>query len=756
MADLYNELNKWDGTKLGGILNVNLSIYNQNKQFLQILKKTAKSSIKTIVFKSIIKAEEEQIISKSSRKNIFSSKLVNTKDETGKYSFQKLQDDYVLSEKIIEQIRNDLLTKKMTVETTEKYLATLSSHSTNEIAEELRLLMQADDFKSEDNYIQQTASSIKSLFVNIKKIKNYKLLYDATHIFKAMFLIYKDISQNQKNPLTINNWELIDDKQYAETEFLANKDVSSCTIIEISQLQSKHQTYLIDLKHPAIDYLVLLKKNESIMVDLFDKFNDNKQFHDRMTLFVTDSAVEKQRSICLTKVRNTIVNFVKRIVKTMESNKLTMSELHNELSVSIKEIRTDDVEAMKVVASSWNGMLTHIIDPASKQYSTNLQLLQQIDFFQFEREDQQDKMHDDDTSNYVSISVKQKTQTNVTTDNAAALTQNEFLSLLDSISIFISGSDMIPPDLPQKQLSSYSTQQIIQLIKKKDLIYSEINTPHKIFEKIENESVDGQKLTRNVNVDAIRYLLFPNILQKEQPSVVKKTATEMVKMIRLILLQSQIQTEYIPKFDQIQDIAICRLKYYFEGGRDSIIEANEECKLNDRRIPIETSLENLKLMATKWRAKLKKWQTNMMHLREKHAVLTCFSVTDMLYLLEKIKKYVECDETKETEKQYLIMILSAKISFIDPTISMEEVEQMTNHCNKIPNNINELGALLNDIFGARLYNNISMSIGKPMVLLSKRPNLFYCKKESLILQRVIKLFLSQGLRPVANRILFCD
>eukprot|EP00483_Globobulimina_turgida_P012186 UN12208 len=215
-----------------------------------------------------------------------------------------------------------------------------------------------------------------------------------------------------------------------------------------------------------------------------------------------------------------------------------------------------------------------------------------------------------------------------------------------------------------------------------------------------------------------------------------------------MMLQYCIEKEYSPKFHKLKQLATIRLNYYFEGGRD--------CLQEQKRISVNTTLKELNVIEKEWSERLNKWKKKIKTLRQKYNVLTCFAVGDMRYLIEQIAFYVN----NVFRKQNALIKLTAKLSFIDFTISIQDVvtafEEHDIDC-AIPTTIEQLGALLEPAFGKRLYNTYHMKIGESsMVLLSKKPHLFYIQDKSRILHKTIKLFLSKEQRPTANRILFCN
>eukprot|EP01084_Bolivina_argentea_P162010 281961_1 len=154
----------------------------------------------------------------------------------GKYDFDKLIDDHKKCKKIISETQDSLLKSTITVKRIQKYLADLKGKDEKQIYNELQLLVHAND-----DYIKTIAKQIESLFRNIDKIRNYQFLHNATQCFKQMMLIYKEQQDDMK-------WELIEDDNYKNRQkILFNKDISLCSIHDISKLQSDYKDYLVDL-----------------------------------------------------------------------------------------------------------------------------------------------------------------------------------------------------------------------------------------------------------------------------------------------------------------------------------------------------------------------------------------------------------------------------------------------------------------------------------------------------------------------------
>merc|ERR1712113_602118 len=158
-------------------------------------------------------------------------------------------------------------------------------------------------------------------------------------------------------------WKIEEDEDYKDRHTkLLGKDLSLKTIYEISSIHKKYQKYLSDLTKPAINWLILLNDHPDIITDLFDKFNDDKKFNNKLTLFSTDSPIDKQRQESLTRVRNKIVKFIKQNTK---NNGIQMTDLQKHLTAEMSKIRDDDVEGMKVVTASWDQMKKNVSDPAA-------------------------------------------------------------------------------------------------------------------------------------------------------------------------------------------------------------------------------------------------------------------------------------------------------------------------------------------------------------------------------------------------------
>eukprot|EP01084_Bolivina_argentea_P250903 420576_1 len=427
-----------------------------------------------------------------------------------------------------------------------------------------------------------------------------------------------------------------------------------------------------------------------------------------------------------------------------------MTTLQNELAVTMKGINDDDVRAISIVTASWNAMLENVSDPSANQYKNNLEILKKITYFEFGDEMEQNVFARDDTTNYLRVivgddaAIEEKKQAQLQT-----LSENKFSSLLDAISIFITGSDGIPSDIPQKSLSEYTPNNLVTLINSKKL--QGLRSPSKVINKIKTENITGSVIIQNVDIDSVRDLVFSTELQDcMDAEIVRKMASEITRTIQFMLLQYRIENEYMPKFHKCKQLATIRLNYYFEGGREQLHD--------QKRISINKTMKELDVVEKEWKDRLENWKKQILTLRQTYKVLTCFTVNDMRYLIEQIAFYIKYTVKNEVKRHDTLIKLTAKLSFIDFTISNQDVAAaFETHCKTIPTNIEELGPLLETMFSERLYGYKHIQMGiESMVLLSKRPHLFYIQDKSRILHKLIKLFLSKGQRPTANRILFCD
>eukprot|EP01084_Bolivina_argentea_P226615 382769_1 len=156
---------------LNEAINIDLPIkYEENKMFLQDLDRDRKSKIKVFIFKSIIETEENKMTLQASQKISTHNQMLKFAKQ---YNFKKLRKDHDKSNLIIQNIQEQLKGKAITVETIEKYLGVLSDFDAKQIENELTILTDSEEHKTN---IIQTAKSIRSVFLNMNKIKNYQLL----------------------------------------------------------------------------------------------------------------------------------------------------------------------------------------------------------------------------------------------------------------------------------------------------------------------------------------------------------------------------------------------------------------------------------------------------------------------------------------------------------------------------------------------------------------------------------------------------
>eukprot|EP01083_Nonionella_stella_P028845 79489_1 len=677
-------------------------------------------------------------------------------DDTDKqYDFDLLKKAHDQLDDVIRDIA-DKLSVGITVGMTQRYLSGLAQEDEKQIEGELRSIVEESDANIDLN---ETVKSIKSIFSTIETIDQYKALHDASQIFKRIMTSYNDEHKDV-------DWDVIEDAAYKERqEQILSKDISKQTINQLTDTIKQQKAKILSpvakdnderkdidrdrvnhdhiLQDVGSDYLRIFNSSQSIIIELFEKYHDNRTFSNRLRLFSTDSQINKQRSIALKKTRDFIVHFVKN---RMKKGEILMTRLQMQLRERVIAMTEEDVKAIKIVTKSWKAMLNEFGDPAADQYTNNLKILNSVRFFEFGDESKQNVFDRDDTTRYLMVVI----DCNDIEENKEHETrsQNRFSSLLDGISIFITGSDGIPADIPHKPFELYSEHDVVKLIKAKQPILGLLK-PHKIYSKIKRDKITGAKITeKDVDIKRMTQLLFPNELQTSmEPETVKKIANEIVKTIDFIVLQDRIENQYIPRFEKCKELAVIRLNYYFEGGRDALNDGQQ------RRISMNASLDQLSERVLRWEARLIEWKEHINQLRNDLPALCYYTVNDMRYLIKQINDF------KQGNDPLVLIKLAAKLSYIDYSISSNDVEtKLEANCEEAPSDIKGLGILLHRMFGDRLYlhDHIQMKIGKPITLLTKKQHLFFCENQAFVLHRVIKLFLSRSQRPTANRTLFCD
>eukprot|EP01084_Bolivina_argentea_P277398 473562_1 len=675
----------------------------------------------------------------------------------------------------------------MTVNETEKYLSYLSEKDEKEIAKEIECVVASNA----NININNIAKSIKSLFKAKNALEQYRLTYEVQLVFKSIIPINIDLDR-----------DFVD--KYSN---LLTRDIGSSKISEIGTLYEIYKNDLPNFKintlkdededdekirnklreaikirnklreaiKTKLKYLKLLANNRNIIKELYEQLGDNKRFDERMKLFSIDSTVDRERSMALRNVRKKIVDFVK---EQINSYKLNTSGLMR--AIAKIEVQDIDVIYLNTVTASWKQMLHNVSDPAASQFKYNNQRLRRLFAFAFADEKTSRHLFDrQDTTNYVKViighqEVENKQHTEAKDEgkyddekdeqkdigkqqhsNVEILSQNIFSSLIDGILIFMTGSDGIPPDIPQKDLKSYNQQDVAQLLKSKirQLARLDINIYNAIEDNVGKKSIDGMRMIEIVestrgNVNAIIDSIFSQKVKNEvDEEQLKNIAEEIKRTIQFILLQTKITETIVPKFELIKEIAKIRMNYHFEGGIEFLNE--------NRRIQQEKTKEQLQEMKILWETRLNDWKKQVQNLRTKYDILRFYTVEELRYLHDLIINYSEKrNETNLTN-------LTAKLSFININITNEEVEKKLLSAEILEKqlahiNMNELGEMLQTLFGDQIYECIEMKIGKSLTLFGKKPHLFYCKNQSFVLHHLIKLFLSQAQRPTANKILFCD
>eukprot|EP01084_Bolivina_argentea_P287280 492930_1 len=848
MEQLNIKLNKWDNTTLRDLTTMDFSVYEQHREFLEILKRESRSRIKISVFRSFVEAQEKSwtlkpltqfstrdtiqwlrqfhkefsdadfsvidmdyIIECFSNNEIRGTSLIDntlneekiktwfrSDEEEKNNDNDRLEDDYdkiagILLKNITDrrQLDKDLSTIKddnkiyhitgdkddedfkslqqeqqkvgkiiyniadelsyqLTVETATKYLTTLAKEDEKQIEKELRSIVDTDDdVKLEEEMdrinFAAVATSLKSLFDNLRQIEHYRILYDASQIFHKIMINY-----NEEKNLDV---DIVLDEPYRKRyERLLSENISKKTTKDVADMKRLDVKILTTLSPVAINYLGLLNAFGKIINELFEKYNEDRKFLNKLRLFTIDSPIDRQRSIALKQIRDNIVFFVRNNFERAQAKEIKMSEIQKRLTESMQDMTEEDVQSMNIVTRSWYAMLKDFSDPSADQYGSNKKILNQIAAFEFSDESKQNEFDHEDTTTYLKIALGENDANNEE-KQPESISQNRFSSLLDAISIFI--TDAIPTDISPKKLHEYSDSDLIKLLKEKQLTSLGLIKPSQMYAKIRKEAISGRMLLENLNIESITKLLFPSTLQDSMElDTVKKIASEIVRTADFMLLKDRIENEYIPKFNKCKQIAATRLKYYFEGAREHLDERQQ------RRISINQSLEQLGDLSGDWMVYLVDWKEKVEKLRQRYEIMTYFTVNDMRYILHTLTEYT-VENNDENKKHKLLIKLSAKLTYIDHTITLNEVQaKIEEHCEQPPRDIEELGRILQIMFGDRIYRNdhIKMSIGNKIPILGGKTHLFYIEPKylSTILHKTIKLFLSKRQRPTANRILHCD
>ena len=121
------------------------------------------------------------------------------------YNFESLKEEHEKVAKVISNIADEL-SLILRVETAKRYLSNLAKEDEKQIEDELRSFVD-NDVNMEINF-GEVAASLKTLFENLEKIQHYRLLYDASQIFRNIIVNY-----NEEQKLNINIDDDDDEKE---------------------------------------------------------------------------------------------------------------------------------------------------------------------------------------------------------------------------------------------------------------------------------------------------------------------------------------------------------------------------------------------------------------------------------------------------------------------------------------------------------------------------------------------------------------
>lgn len=471
------------------------------------------------------------------------------------FTLKSLELEHQKLDGVIDEIKTQLLSNRLSVGTATKYLTVLGDVEENNIIDELMII--AKELKD----CGEIAKSLRSLFSNLKQIEHYRLLHDTAQIFKRITTGY---CADQ-----VYDIHVVEDKEYQNTyQQLSIINIAAKTTQEIDQLITKHAHKLQEspLSDAGVNYLRLILHFGRTVHELFNKYHDDIKLENRMKLFSVDSLIDRNRSIALKKTRDTIVQFVRDIINTKQAEAtkiINMSDIQQQLQKKMSSIGKGDVNALNTLTKAWHAIVNELEEATSDQFLVYKEMLTRIRGFTFGAESEQNQFDHEDTSSYLNISIFDAEEMK----ELEMISQNKFSSLLDVLSIFI--TDSIPVDIPSKSFINYSCNDLIKLVQDKQLNGLGLNKELQeiMYDEIRDKNITGERLSGNISIDSIIDLLFIGQVQEElQQSEVREIASEIIRTIDCIILRDRIQNEYLPKFNKCQEIAAIRLQYYFEGG----------------------------------------------------------------------------------------------------------------------------------------------------------------------------------------------
>ena len=215
--------------------------------------------------------------------------------------------------------------------------------------------------------------------------------------------------------------------------------------------------------------------------------------------------------------------------------------------------------------------------------------------------------------------------------------------------------------------------------------------------------------------------------------------------------------ELMSKLDLVKQIGKKRVLYYHQGGRIGL-DKLRTIEVND------TSVKELRQMSINWDEIVNQWKKYIDELRDEYPVLSFYTVKDMIFLCDQIELYAK--QGAGCKKEQVLSQIFFKLSYIDATLTISDVTREldvwknTNISNsdifRRGKELHDLAILLAKSFEMRTISTITMPHFDFKLYSSGKPHMFYCEDRELVLDCVLKLFMSQNQRPCASQLLFCD
>ncbi|ETO31216.1 hypothetical protein RFI_05905 [Reticulomyxa filosa] len=403
-----------------------------------------------------------------------------------------------------------------------------------------------------------------------------------------------------------------------------------------------------------------MASNGKVVKECYIMFQSDERFHEHLKNFAENDPVQHRRSTSLMDVRTFVVDFL----RTDFDNITAM--LQKLLRYVEHKVSKEKIDNLNTICLSWNTIVQDIMDPQGWLHQKDKELLETIESVYFCEDKIPNLQIKCSLPAKVSANKEEKKDESKSDD---LMTQETFEQLTDRLLMYMTGdaSGVDTEVLTQKGFSGMTSEDTVNWLQthKKQIPSMDTDTFSVVLKRISLQSISGRVLCSFIKKNArdIRNIL---VGQDAHPSVnVEQIVTELTKIIKFEMLKEKIKNDLIPKFDIFKNIAKKRMEYHALGGREGLDD--------EQIIEFKKSETEIKGIEEQWGKRLSRWSAYVADLRKRYNVLSYFTVNDMRSLNTNLQKYFQ-----QGNKIDLLADIASKISFINPNLSIRDIEQSIN------------------------------------------------------------------------------